>query len=311
MNQPELLEKPVVLVDIGASERVHRKWRTISRHSICLAFDADEREFKFVEKEQSNFNKLYIYNCIALDKDISKSVFFLTKSPYCSSTLKPNTEKLGLQIFSDLFKIEKKVELNSIHIQQALDNAKLDYVDWFKTDSQGIDLRLFNSLDEKIKSKMLVAEFEPGIIDAYINEDKLYAVIKELSDSGFWLSDIKVRGVARLPKEYFESEFKGNIRRKLIKESLKKAPGWAEMTFINSFENSFLGRREYLIGWLFCSLEKHHSFAFVLAQQGSDKFGSSLFEELKNYSKLQIKRELYKLKFIPSLFEVVRKKLSL
>ncbi len=65
-------------------------------------------------------------------------------------------------------KLTKKVELNSIHIQKALDNAKLDYVDWFKSDSQGIDLRLFKSLDEKIRSKILLAEFEPGIIDAYI-----------------------------------------------------------------------------------------------------------------------------------------------
>ena len=105
----------------------------------------------------------------------------------------------------------------------------------FKSDSQGIDLRLFKSLNERIKEKVLVAEFEPGIIDAYIGEDKLYSALKELHDSGFWLSDIQIKGVARLSKKSLDAEFKGNMFKKLLKESLKKAPGWGEMTFINSF----------------------------------------------------------------------------
>jgi hypothetical protein len=310
LNEPELKEKPPVLLDIGASGQVHHKWKQIARYSICLAFDADERDFRFVEKEHSNFRKLYVFNCAALDKDINKSEFFLTKSPYCSSVLEPNIEKLKLQVISNLFEVEKKVQLNSIHIQKALDKAKLDYVDWFKTDSQGIDLRLFNALNEPIKSKILVAEFEPGIIDAYLGEDKLHSVIRELCDSGFWLSDIIVKGAARLPKEILDSEFRGSIVKKFIKESLKKAPGWGELTFINSFENSELGRREFLLGWLFSSIERHHSFALVIAITGIDRFGPDVFSHLKSYSIKQIKKEVYKFKFLPSLIDLGRKKLS-
>ncbi len=271
LSEPVLIEKPPVLIDIGASEHLHSKWKPIAKYSVCLAFDADERDFQFIEKEQSRFKKLLVYNCIAFDKDQSKADFFLTSSPYCSSVLEPDTIRLKPYIHSQLFEVEKKVELNAIHIQKALDNAKLDYVDWFKSDSQGIDLRLFKSLDERIKEKVLVAEFEPGIIDAYIDEDKLYSVLNELNDSGFWLSDIQIKGVARLSKELFDAEFKGNMLMKLLKESLKKAPGWGEMTFINLFENSVLDRREYLLGWLFSSLEGHHSFAFELAANGIRK----------------------------------------
>lgn len=311
LNYPELKVKPPILVDIGASERIHSKWKRIAEYSICLAFDADNRDFQFVEKEHSRFKKLFVYNCIALDRDVNKADFFLTKSPYCSSTLKPNLARLKPYIHSSLFEVEKKVELNAIHIQKALDNAKLDYVDWFKSDSQGIDLRLFKSLDEKIKSKVLVAEFEPGLVDAYSGEDKLYSVLKELNDSGFWLSDIQIKGVARLPKELLDSEFKGETFRKLIKESLKKAPGWGEMTFINSFDNSELSIREYLLGWLFCTLEGHHSFAFVLAKDGFEKFNLDIFIELKHYSRSQMKKEFYRLKFFPAVLNLMKKKLLL
>ena len=209
LSESVLMEKPPVLIDIGASEQIHKKWKLIAKYSICLAFDADERDFQFIEKEQNKFKKLFVYNCIASDKDQSKANFFLTSSPYCSSVLEPDPVRLKPFLFSHLFEVQKKVELNSIHIQKALDNAKLDYVDWFKSDSQGIDLRLFKSLDERIKNRVLVAEFEPGIIDAYIGEDKLYSVLKELNDSGFWLSDIKIKGVARLSKKSLDSEFKG------------------------------------------------------------------------------------------------------
>ena len=94
-----------------------------------------------------------------------------------------------------------------------------------------------------------------------------------------------------------------------MKESLKKAPGWGEITFINSFKSSLLDSREYLLGWLFSSLEGHHSFAFELAAQGLEKFNYQLFNELKSYSKSQMKREVYRLKFLPSVFQLLRKKL--
>lgn len=308
LSQTEIVSNPPVLIDIGASGQIHHKWKKIAKRSVCLAFDADERDFQFIEKEQSTFKKLYIYNSIAFDKDQTKADFYLTKSPYCSSVLEPDTLRLKPYVNSKLFEVTKKVELNVIHIQKALDNAKLDYVDWFKSDSQGIDLRLFKALDEKIRSKILFAEFEPGIIDAYMDEDKLYSVLKELNRVGFWLSDIQIKGVPRLSKDSLDAEFKGILFKKLMKESLKKTPGWGEMTFINSFKNSGFDKREYLLGWLFSSLEGHHSFALELAGEGLEKYDNLLFNELKSYSKNLMKRDVYRLKFLPAVFQLIRKK---
>jgi hypothetical protein len=309
LNEPELIQKPPVLIDIGASEQIHSKWKHISKYSICIAFDADQRDFRVEEKEKSRFKKLIVYNCIASDKDENKTDFFLTKSPYCSSVLQPDIEKLKPYINSYLFEVVEKNQQNSIHIQKALNQSNIDYVDWIKIDSQGIDLRLFNSLDEKIKNKILVAEFEPGIIDAYIGEDKLYSVLKDLNYNNFWLSDFIIKGVARFPKESLESEFKGKLFKKLIKESLKKSPGWGEMTFINNFENYEFYKRDYLLGWLFSTLERQHSFAFTLASKGFEKFNSDIFAELKHYSKNNIKKQVYSFNFIPSLIELIKKKL--
>ena len=307
LNQPEIKDKPPVLVDIGASEAIHPKWKRLAKYSICVAFDADERDFQFVENEESSFKKLYVYNSIALDEDLEKVKFYLTKSPYCSSTLEPDLQKLKPYIHSNLFEIEKVIELNATSLQKVLDKLNIKYIDWFKTDSQGIDLRLFKSLSEQIREKVIIAEFEPGIIDAYKGEDKFQSILEYLTTNQFWLSDLKIKGVPRLPRELLDSNFKGNTYKKLVKESMKIAPSWGEMTFINSFETATFGVREYLLGWLFSTLEHHYSFAFVIADKGFGNFKRKIFSELMEISRHLIGRDVIKLKFIPSVIQVIKK----
>lgn len=306
----DILSNPPVLVDIGASNQLDTKWKIIAKYSICVAFDADERDFQFVEKEQNNYKKLYIYNRIVTDESVERTKFYLTKSPYCSSVLKPNEEKLKPYIYSDLFCVEKIIELKTVHLQKALDELGIKKVDWFKSDSQGTDLRLFKSLNNQILEKIIVAEFEPGIIDAYEGEDKFYTVLEFLTKNNFWLSDIVIKGIPRLSKELWDSAFPNKFFKKLIKESLKKSPGWGEMTFFNCFENESLNERDYLLGWVFATIEKQYSFAYTLAYKGVDKFENKIFNELKDSSLREMKKQVYKLKFIPSAISFIKKSVS-
>ena len=66
-----------------------------------------------------------------------------------------------------------------------LKELKIEKVDWFKTDSQGTDLRLFIDLEEEIRNKVLIAEFEPGMMDAYKGEDKFYKILESLDSQVF------------------------------------------------------------------------------------------------------------------------------
>ena len=75
------------------------------------------------------------------------------------------------------------VELPALDIPSVLAELGLERVDWLKGDSQGTDLRLFRSLGD-LASSVLVAEFEPGIIDAYEGEDKFADVLNDLVPAG-------------------------------------------------------------------------------------------------------------------------------
>ena len=58
MNHASLVNQPPVLVDIGASGFIHRKWRTIAKYSVCIAFDADTRDFDANKIDNKGWRKL-------------------------------------------------------------------------------------------------------------------------------------------------------------------------------------------------------------------------------------------------------------
>jgi hypothetical protein len=306
LNRPEFVNNPPVLVDIGASGKIHSKWKKIAKYSVCIAFDADDREFGYVENAASGFKKLFVYNCIVSDKPSDKIDFYLTKSPYCSSTLEPDLEALAEWSFADKFISEKNVSLNNITLSKVLENLKIDKIDWFKTDSQGIDLRLFKSLRSEIQNNVIVAEFEPGFIDAYKNEDKLFDIVKYMSSGNFWMSDFVTKGAERLTRNDLTAFTNNNFLKKLIQFSHRKSPGWAEITYINSFKNN-PGLRNYLLGWVFSVIHNQYGFSLKLAVEGKSKFNDKIFDGMKSYSVRKIKTDLYKLKFYKSIIEKLSK----
>ena len=62
MNHASLKNQPPVLVDIGASGFIHKKWRKIAKYSVCIAFDADTRDFDASEIENKHSSTLIQLN---------------------------------------------------------------------------------------------------------------------------------------------------------------------------------------------------------------------------------------------------------
>jgi len=198
MKHDALQTNPPVLVDIGASGTIHEKWEPIAKYAICIAFDADSRDFEICESEDKGWRKLYSLNRLVASEASEEMDFYLTHSPHCSSSLAPDKEALKPWAFSPLFEVENIVKLPSVDLQSALLKAGVDYIDGYKTDSQGTDLRIFNSLPTEIIDKMLIAEFEPGIIDAYKGEDKLHHLLAHMEKEPFWISNMEIKGSQRI-----------------------------------------------------------------------------------------------------------------
>jgi len=222
--------------------------------------------------------------------------------------LEPENEKLKPFVFSHLFNVEKEITLKTKSLSSVLKELRIPRIDWFKSDSQGIDLRLFKSLESESQEKILVAEFEPGIISAYKNEDKLFQILEYFQTRNFWLSDINIKGVARIPHALLREYFDSNLLFKLVKESIKKAPGWGEMIFFNDLQNNnTFTLREYLLGWVFATIENQHPFALVIARKGAELFKDGIFREMEKKSISAMKKDILKLRFLPSVIVKFKK----
>jgi hypothetical protein len=282
------LEQPPILVDIGASGQLPLEWHYLSAYSIGIAFDADNREFKIEQtQEDNNWKKLYKLNRLVVPLASETVDFYLTESPYCSSSLMPDKKALEPWLFRELFEVVEKTSLPGINLKSILDTVNIDKIDWYKTDSQGTDLRIFSSLPQNIIENVLVADFEPGIIDAYLGEDKLYKLMEYMDHKPFWVSDMEIKGSYRVYSDQLK------LRQiYLLHRFLKTSPGWCEISYLNTFENLKQNERNILLGWVFSTIKQQHGFALYLANLGQNNFDEALFNELLEFSQKKLSLKL-------------------
>lgn len=292
LSCPLLMESPPVLLDIGASGEIHAKWKAIAKYSICIAFDADDRVMGFAVNESKGYRKLYVFNSLVSDSTASEADFYLTSSPYCSSLLEPAHESINNWNFGDLFKVNSVAKMKTTQLPNALREIGVNKIDWFKTDSQGTDLRLFASLGDETMRRTLVAEFEPGIIDGYKGEDKLHTLMSFMDSQPFWMNDIKICGTQRISQDALHKQFPGYNGKQINGLPFRTTPCWAEVSYFNSFRSEayYLDVREYLLGWVFALVEGQHGFALDIALQGEKRFSEPVFEILAQYSTDMISR---------------------
>jgi hypothetical protein len=170
-------------------------------------------------------------------------------------------------------------------LDQALKDNDYDYIDWLKFDTQGTDLRIFNSLSRELQDQILAVDFEPGIIDTYKEEDKLFHILSTMDLKPFWLASMVLRGSHRI-----QSAVRNSFDSQLIFKNLPASPGWAEATYLNNFL-SIKSVRDILLGWVFASILKQHGFAIELASKGYQLSDQKIFKTLESFSREQIKYE--------------------
>lgn len=284
LSHESLQVRPPVLIDIGASGGLPVHWKLLAPHSICVAFDADTRDFELTESASGGWKKLYSFNRLVAAQGAEAVDFYLARSPHCSSSLPPDTAALEPWAFSPLFEVERRVQLPAIDLASALAQLNLDYIDWYKSDSQGTDLRIFRSLAEAMTDGILVAEFEPGIIDAYQGEDKLPQLMAYMDTKPFWVSDMVIKGSQRISRDALAAL--GFLQRRHIASFLKTSPGWCEITYLNRTESA--QPRELLLSWLFASIKQQHGFAWHVAAKGLTTVDASLFAEMQDFSQRRL-----------------------
>ncbi|GAB1723628.1 MAG: hypothetical protein GDA65_15210 [Nitrospira sp. CR1.1] len=275
-----------ILADIGASVGFPEMWGPIATQSIYLGFDPDLREPR--EETQGVFWKSVVVDeAVTADPAVTEAVFYFTKSPTCSSTLRPDAQSLSNYVFSDLFTVEKEAQVRATTLNAVLERFQLSGIDWLKVDSQGTDYRLFESLRPDVRSRVLALDIEPGLMDAYLGEDLFVEAHQKLVRSGFWLSNLDVQGTARM-SETTVSHLLTNHQR-LSKEGLMQAirtsPGWVNARYLRTLSSLASARcdsRQYVLLWVFSLIDNQIGYAADIVLEYEKKFGHDNASRLMN-----------------------------
>jgi hypothetical protein len=268
--------RPAVLVDVGASGDPPQLWSSIAQQSVFVGFDPDLRAVR--EVADGRFRReIMINEAVVADEAASKTKLFLTHSPYCSSTLRPDAPSLENYLFADLFKVVGEVEVSATTLNKIVRRLDLAGIDWLKLDTQGIDLRLFQSLEPATRDGVLALDIEPGLIDAYEGEDLFSDSHSYLVKSGFWLAHLDVKQTVRMRQTTLDWILAGQSPQdaKKIVDTLDKIPGWTEATYLRTIESlrrRNAGRRDYLLLWMFSLLMGRFGFAFDVAAAFEQEF---------------------------------------
>ena len=266
-----------VLVDIGASGAPPKVWEPIARHAIYVGFDPDRRELHDVPEEQYA-RSIIVNEAVTSAPDQGEAHFYLTHSPFCSSTLPPDTESLANYLFSDLFVVEREASVPASTLSAVINRLSLPGIDWFKTDSQGTDLRLFQSLTDDLRSRVLAVDIEPGLIDAYQGEDLFVDAHRELLRQGFWLSSLDVKGSVRMKRTTLQSmaSHHPELKDTRVYQAVRPSPGWCEARYLRTLESlreRTADARDYALLWVFAMIERQWGYALDIARAYEEQFG--------------------------------------
>jgi len=283
-----------ILADIGASVGFPEMWGPIAAQSIYLGFDPDLREPR-EETQGVFFKSIVVDEAVTEDPSVSEAVFYFTKSPTCSSTLRPDVQSLSDYVFSDLFAVEKEGRVRATTLNVVLERFQLSGIDWLKVDSQGTDYRLFESLSPDVRARVLAVDIEPGLMDAYLGEDLFVDAHQKLVRDGFWLSNLEVQGTARMSEQTVSHLLatEPGLSRDGLMQAIRTSPGWVNARYLrtlSSLASAQCGKRQYALLWIFSMIDNQIGYAADIVLEYEKKFGrdnASAFMKAETVGELQ------------------------
>jgi FkbM family methyltransferase len=270
--------KPV-LMDVGASGRPPAIWNDIAPNSTYIGFDPDLREIH--EDRSSNFLRSVIVNeAVTADKHAKEINFYLTRSPFCSTTLPPSPELTIHWLEGELFTVEARADVRATTIDSVLQRLDIPRLDWIKLDTQGTDLRLINSISPDVFARVMAIDTEPGLIAMYQCEDMFADVHRELMRKGFWLSGMHVGGFLRMRRPTLDAirRVDQEIDDRYIRRSTRTTPAYIEGRYLRTLEwlvDNSLSQQEYMLLWIFALVDGQLGFALDLSVEFERTFGKT------------------------------------
>ena len=192
-------DNQLLLVDIGASGGIEKRWGEITSFFKCILFEPDPREFNLL-KEINNENLIVLNSALS---DSSKEIQFnLCKKQMVSSVLLPNYDFLNKFPDVERFQVQKKISLKADTLNNQLKKVNINEVDFIKIDTQGYELPILEGSVEYLDSAIGL-QIEVEFVELYKDQPLFDKVDSFMKSKNFTIIDLQ--------RHYWKRNGVGNI----------------------------------------------------------------------------------------------------
>lgn len=261
------------IVDIGCSGTLNSKWAPIESCINLNGFDPNKEECDRMAALPHNFKSVR-YHPYAVAGYNGPATLYKTKSIYCYSLLKPDTEWLKRFSFYELLDVVGEESLDVVTLDSIKEFQELD-LDILKIDAQGLELEILSGAQELVNDAIYV-ETESGFTPNYIKESTQAQVDEYMRSKGFLLFDLILY---RMPQNNLFKEVNTDHAQLL----------WSESVWLKDYLT--LHKKNELVPEKNINREKALKALTICAVQGCIDYGfelSKIFNELGLLSKSEL-----------------------
>ena len=274
------------LLDLGASASSYEPFQKAAASALLIEVDPDTRDFAGRDAQR----KTMTVNRAITDSDTVDSVnLYLTKSPYCSSTLKPDMRRLRNFPYSDLFEVVGTSTVPATSLNRLSAEIHRPF-DWIKLDTQGTEYRILRSMNETLFERLLCCDVEISFYAHYENADTFPQFHDFMVESGFAIADIlTVQERARIRRDdALELAARG-----VPQNLMKRWPTSPELRYIRSVNHDepIDDLDRYLRIWAIAYFTGNYAYCYFLSARLSETSDhSELGQQLQSISLKQLRR---------------------
>ena len=255
MIVPDLLEKPIVLIDIGAVGNPPSHWLPLKDRIHLIGFEPNQEECKKLNEAGCGYRESEFLPYAIGEKNEYRT-FYITKYHECCSLLKPNLEWLHRFDYGSLFDLNRTIEVETLSLDsiEKLSDLRIDAL---KIDAQGNELPILKG-SESILENIFLVEVESGLHKNYEQETTFEELCPFLKEKGFTCMEVFTHPPKK--RNNVASKWNASKGQAMACESI-----WVR-DLIKS-ENSFvhsLGKSEFLSILSLCWLFGYSDYALEL-----------------------------------------------
>ena len=266
-----------VLMEVGASGRPLELWDAIAPWSTYLGIgaaapSADGRDLLRYA------NVKVCQAMVSPDGETGRSTFYETEDPIYSSLRRADSEVIASYCSLHHVRVIKSSQTETISLSALLDSVAISRVDWFKTNLNGIDWRLYETLSGRVRNSVLAIDTVLDFLPLYIGQDNTLVHHQEFLRQGFWPSGMLTCGGVRMHIESAQELERRGVADPiaLVTTSHKISPGWAFVRYfrtVQHMEAENCSPRDYIVLWCFALLDRQFGFCADLAMSYQKRFG--------------------------------------